>query len=117
MPFHIKEIVLYSGSGDRRRLRLNVNRVNIITGKSGTGESAIVPILDYCLGRTSFTIPEGAIRDEVAWYAVLLEVNEGTNLFIAKPAPAPNASSQSGACLLVGAGIESPELIDLEVNT
>ena len=52
MPFQIKEIVLYSGSGDRRRLRFNVNRVNIITGKSGTGKSAIVPILDYCLGRT-----------------------------------------------------------------
>ena len=108
MPLQIKEIVLYSATGDRRRLRFNANRVNIITGKSGTGKSAIVPILDYCLGRTTFTIPEGVIRDEVAWYGVLLRVSEGTNLFIAKPAPAPDANSQSGACLLVGAGIEPP---------
>ena len=117
MPLQIKEIVLYAADGDRRRLQFRLNRVNIITGKSGTGKSAIVPILDYCLGRSTFTVPEGVIRDEVAWYGVLLHVGDSMDLFIAKPTPAPDANSQSGAYLLVGAGVESPQLGDLSVNT
>ena len=34
-----------------------------------------------------------------------------------KTCSSPDANSQSGACLLVGDGIESPELIDLKVNS
>jgi hypothetical protein len=37
--------------------------LNIITGKSSTGKSAIIEIFDYCLGSTEDTIPVGVITD------------------------------------------------------
>src|SRR5262245_44072160 len=115
MSFQIKEIVLYSADGRRRRLRFKLNAVNIVTGASGTGKSALVPILDYCLGRSTFTIPEGAIRDSVSWYGVLLHLADGSDVFVAKPAPERNATSQSQACLRLGMALEAPEFSDLAI--
>lgn len=117
MSFQIKEIVLYSSSGKRRKLSFATGAVNIITGQSGTGKSALIPILDYCLGRSKFTIPEGIIRDAVSWYGVLLLARPGTEIFIAKPAPKITADSQSQAMLLVGASIDVPEFSALSINT
>ena len=37
--------------------------LNIISGKSSTGKSAIIEIFDYCLGSTEDTIPVGVITD------------------------------------------------------
>jgi hypothetical protein len=37
--------------------------LNIITGKSSTGKSAIIEIFDFCLGSTEDTIPVGIITD------------------------------------------------------
>lgn len=37
--------------------------LNIITGKSSTGKSAIIEIFDYCLGSTEDTTPVGVITD------------------------------------------------------
>ncbi len=37
--------------------------LNIVTGKSSKGKSAILDIFDYCLGSSEDTIPEGVITD------------------------------------------------------
>lgn len=37
--------------------------LNIITGKSSTGKSAILEIFDYCLGSSEDTIPDGKLTD------------------------------------------------------
>jgi hypothetical protein len=117
MSFQLREIVLYSRRGKVRRLRFRMGSVNVITGRSGTGKSALIPILDYCLGRSTFTIPEGVIRDSVAWYAVILTVRNGTEVFVAKPAPSPSASSQSQAMITIGSNLEPPLFGDLVVNS
>ena len=49
--------------------------LNIITGKSSTGKSAILEIFDYCFGSSSFTIPEGVIRENAKYYFVILHFN------------------------------------------
>src|SRR5258708_3196691 len=95
MTIQIKSIVLYNHSGETRELALQPGRVNIITGKSLTGKSAIIDIVDYCLGRSMFSVAEGVIRETVAWYAVVLQAGEGTQLAVAKPAPAEGAIQQS----------------------
>ena len=64
----IRSILLYSLNGEIRQLPFTPGAVNIITGRSLTGKSAIIDIIDYCLGRSTFAIPEGVIRDTVAWY-------------------------------------------------
>lgn len=59
MSFSIKRIILYSHEGEKRVLRFRVHGLNIITGVSKTGKSAIIDIVDYCLGRKSYNVAEG----------------------------------------------------------
>lgn len=92
MSIQIKSIILYNSDGEVRVLPFKLGKINIITGKSSTGKSAIIDIIEYCLGRSDFRIPEGKIRDNVKWYAVLYQLDE-TQILIAKPAPADNAAS------------------------
>ena len=116
MSMQLKAIVLYNEKGKIRRLNFKPGRVNIITGKSGTGKSAFLRIVEFCLGKSDFNIPEGRIRDSVAWYAVLYEIN-GTPILVAKPAPAQNALSQSSVYLKIGGLENQPMFSELQPNT
>lgn len=57
--------------------------VNIITGKSSTGKSAMIEIFDYCFGSSEFTVPSGIITDNSELYFVVLSVQD-TNIIIAR---------------------------------
>jgi hypothetical protein len=46
--------------------------LNIITGKSSKGKSAILDIFDYCLGSSEDTIPEGVITDRAKYFFTVL---------------------------------------------
>lgn len=118
MSMQIRSIILYNTTGQIRNLSFELGKVNIITGKSSTGKSALAEIVDYCLGRSTFTIPEGIIRDTVAWYAVLLQVFD-TQVFIAKPAPQSEAvtPSQSQVFLSSTQSVNIPPLSELTPNT
>jgi len=116
MTMQIKSIVLYHKDGRVRELNFRLGKLNIITGESRTGKSAIIDIVDYCLGRSTFGIFEGVNRDVVAWYAVMLRVND-TDVFCAKPAPKGNAASQSSVFLQVGHQLSLPSIDSLFANT
>ncbi|PEO46717.1 hypothetical protein CN563_13165 [Bacillus sp. AFS026049] len=116
LRMQIKEIVLYNIHGEIRKLNFKPGKVNIITGKSKTGKSAIAAIIEYCLGRSEFLIPEGVIRQKVAWYAVKLQVND-VEIFIAKEPPGGNGLSQSQVFLKVEKNIEDPNISELIPNT
>ncbi|MDD5640126.1 MAG: DUF3732 domain-containing protein [Syntrophales bacterium] len=116
MSLQVKSIVLYSHSGVKRTLPFQQGRVNIITGKSGRGKSAIIPIIDYCLGRSAFQIPEGVIKDNVAWYGLILMIGDDTEIMIAKPTPEPGAFTQSKAYYAVSSQIKCPNISDLILN-
>lgn len=112
---NIKEIILYNHLGETRQIKLRTSGLNIITGRSSTGKSALADIVEYCMGRSTFNIPEGPIRDKVSWYAVIFQFpNE--QLFIAKPAPSISASSCSRAMIRRGSVIEPPAFDTLEQN-
>lgn len=112
----IKSILLYSLRGDIRTLDFKIGSVNIVTGESRTGKSAIIDILDYCLGRSTFSIFEGVNRDVVAWYAVVLQFTD-KQVLIAKPAPKGLAQSQSQAYWEEATNIIPPALSKLNANT
>jgi len=57
--------------------------LNIITGKSSTGKSAIIEIFDYCTGSTENTIPSGVITDNAYLYFIVLYKGD-TQLIIAR---------------------------------
>lgn len=116
MTIQIKTISLYSKGGQIRTITFKLGAVNIITGKSRTGKSALIDIVDYCLGQSNFNVFEGVNRETVAWYALVLQINEG-QILLAKPAPTGASKSQSSVYLQEAVEIELPNLADLKVNT
>lgn len=46
--------------------------LNIITGRSSTGKSAIIELFDYCTGSSDNTIPSGVITENARLYFVVL---------------------------------------------
>src|SRR5271167_1578550 len=111
----IKSIHIYSFDGRRRDIAFNLNGLNIITGRSSTGKSALSDLIEYCMGRSTFNIPEGVIRDRVAWFAVIYQF-ENDQVLVAKPSPGPGHSSCSTVMLRRGSQIPAPEFSDLLVN-
>ena len=92
----IKSIHIYSHDGQRRDLAFKADGLNVITGRSSTGKSALSEIVEYCMGRSTFNVPEGVIRDKVAWFAVIYQFS-GEEVLIAKPTPSAGAISCSTA--------------------
>ena len=87
MTFQIKKLLLWpkkEGKGIRT-VEFELDKVNVITGDSRTGKSAIVPIIDYCLASSDCLIPRDVIRDSVAWYGLLVSFGgSGYTLFARK---------------------------------
>lgn len=50
--------------------------LNIISGVSQTGKSAIIEIIDYCLASSTSSIPKGVIVDNGILYSIILEIND-----------------------------------------
>lgn len=112
----ISSIHIYSHDGQRRDLQFRVDGLNVITGRSSTGKSALSEIIEYCMGRSSFNVPEGIIRDKVAWFAVIYQfANE--QVLVAKPTPSAGAASCSTVMLRRGGQLQVPEFNELAVNT
>jgi hypothetical protein len=111
----IKSIHIYSFDGRRRDLEFHLNGLNVITGRSSTGKSALSEIIEYCMGRSTFNIPEGVIRDRVAWFAVIFQFN-GDQVLVAKPSPGLGRSSCSIAMVRRGAELSAPAFGELAVN-
>lgn len=57
--------------------------LNIITGRSSTGKSAIIEIFDYCTGSGVNTVPEGIITENALLYFVVL-VSNNTQLILGR---------------------------------
>jgi Protein of unknown function (DUF3732) len=112
----IKSIHIYSHHGQRRDLRFKVDGLNVITGRSSTGKSALSEIIEYCMGRSSFNVPEGIIRDKVAWFAVIYQF-EKEQVLVAKPTPPQGGVSCSTAMLRRGTDLQIPQFNDLAINT
>ncbi|SFQ72471.1 DUF3732 domain-containing protein [Donghicola eburneus] len=112
----ISSIHIYSHDGQRRDLTFTVDGLNVITGRSSTGKSALSEIIEYCMGRSSFNVPEGIIRDKVAWFAVIYQF-EKEQVLIAKPSPPRGGASCSTAMLRRGEQLQVPMFKDLAVNT
>ena len=112
----IKSIHLYSHDGQRRDLEFHVNGLNVITGRSSTGKSALSDIIEYCMGQSDCNVPEGVIRDKVAWFAVLYQFSN-EQVLIAKPSPENGGSSCSIAMERRGTVVSVPTFQELAVNT
>lgn len=116
LSIQILDIVLYSLQGERRLLSFRPGEMNIITGDSKTGKSALIGIVDYCLGSSSCTVPAGVISNSVSWYA--LRITDGSaEHFIARRAPDRGRRSNSGAYYAVGSTLTIPDSNEFSATT
>jgi hypothetical protein len=112
----IRSIHIYSHDGQRRDLQFKLDGLNVITGRSSTGKSALSEIIEYCMGRSSFNVPEGVIRDKVIWFAVIYQFDR-EQVLVAKPTPPDGGASCSTAMLRRGTELQAPLFEELAVNS
>lgn len=86
----IHEIGVIDKLGKKHPVKFNKG-LNVVTGKSSTGKSALIEIFDYCFGSGEDTIPKGVITDSAAIYYVSLAVND-QDMVIARD---PNMSTKA----------------------
>lgn len=108
MHFQILKIILWSKAGyPARVVEFEPGMVNVISGASKTGKSAVIPIIDYCLASGKCSIPVGTIRDACSWFGVVTETLEGQKLMARRE---PGDARQTGDMfLLEGNTVEVPE--------
>lgn len=108
MDFQIKKLILWPKKQEYgfKEIEFKLNRINIITGASRTGKSAIIPIIDYCLGSGSCYIPVKTIRDTCSWFGILISSNE-KEILIARREPGMQKSTDD-MFLIEGKSVEIP---------
>lgn len=79
MKSYIKAIMIFSEIGELRQVPMEPG-VNIVTGESKTGKSALVEIIDYCLCSSRCTIPKGKITDFSYLYVMPMLINK--NIYV-----------------------------------
>ena len=97
---HIKTIAVWNAQGQVRRIDLQ-DGLNIITGESETGKSTLIDIISYCLGASTFRVPQGPIAQSVVYYGLLVTINN-TDAFLGRPALPQGQQSSSRAQLEIG---------------
>jgi hypothetical protein len=113
----IKSLIFYNKQGEKRILSFEIGKVNIITGESKTGKTAIIDVVNYCLGSEACNVSEGVIRQNVEWFAILLQY-EQEEIFIARQNP--NSLGQASTQYIYFANadkVEIPELGKLQNNS
>lgn len=110
----IVSLGIYGRNGARRDVRFKLGALNILTGKSKTGKSAILDIAEFCLGRNTVTIPTGVISENAAWYYVLLQIRD-ERVLICRPNP---ETASTGRAMVRTGGVDllPPDIDALEIN-
>jgi hypothetical protein len=113
----ILSIAIYSKLGAVERWNLRAGSVNIVTGSRRTGKTALLQIVEYCLGKGECDISDGSvIRSFVDWYALLLVVGE-TQAIIARRNPPAGSGTSSEIYLEIGADLALPPFTSLRRTT
>lgn len=74
MKTYIHELGVIDKTGKTHPVRFKQG-LNVVTGKSSIGKSALIEIFDYCFGGGEYTVPKGVITENAALYYVYLNVN------------------------------------------
>ena len=115
MTLQIAKLVLYSHRGDVREVSFSLGRLNVLTGASKTGKSAIIDIVDYCTGRSECNVAAGVIRKHVSWYAILFQLGD-SQIFVARRNPAPGEKTSPDVYIARGRQVVTPAFDALHKN-
>jgi len=94
MKLKIKNIILYPENKQfsPRFITFSEEKINVISGYSQRGKSAIIAIIDYCLASSDCNIPIGLIREKVDKFAIYITFGN-KNLFLARDSPHRKSST------------------------
>ncbi|MCS8145814.1 DUF3732 domain-containing protein [Pseudomonas aeruginosa] len=112
----IRAIVIYSYDGRQRVVPFKPGRVNIISGDSRTGKSAILGIIEYCFGASEIDVPEGKVRRNVAWFGLLLQTARG-QAFVARQLPKGDRKSNESVYVQTDVEVKIPPASALRQTT
>jgi hypothetical protein len=99
MYFQLRKLILWPRhDGDPRVVDFHSGVVNVVSGASKTGKSAVVPIIDYCLAADKCAIPVGVIRENCSWFGVLIDTIEGQKLLARRE---PGDQQSTGDMVLI----------------
>jgi hypothetical protein len=115
VSLQIAKLILYSRTGEARELSFRTGAMNILTGASKTGKSAIIDIVDYVTGRSECNVADGVIRKYVGWYALIFQLNEG-QIFVARRNPEVGERTSGDVYLARASHIEIPPASELIKN-
>lgn len=100
MNLQLKSIILWPRNEklEPRVLSFAPGKLNVITGASKTGKSAVIPIIDYCLGSERCAVPVTTIRDACSWFGVVMATAEGEKLLARRE---PGGQQSTGEMFLL----------------
>lgn len=116
MYFQISKIVLWAKKPGYKPkiIDFQLNTINVITGASRTGKSAIIPIIDYCLGSSKCQIPVRTIRDACSWFGIVIQTKRG-QILLARREPGTQKST-GDMCILQGKEVLIPDIPEKNIN-
>ncbi|MBF4994412.1 DUF3732 domain-containing protein [Arthrobacter gandavensis] len=109
------KIRIYNQVGDIRDVDFRPGELNIITGQSSTGKSALLTIVDYCLGRDEATVPRTAMFSTIAWYAVMWQFSDGSRVVAGRRASRTKSNSRA-MLQFGGSDLDMPTFDELREN-
>ena len=105
MYFQIENIVVWPAKPDavpaKRVVWFRTGAVNVITGESRTGKSAVIPIIDYCLGSSKCAIPIDVIRRSASWYGVTVVTEGGEHILVTRRSPQESGKTSTEMSMTV----------------
>ncbi|CAK8721475.1 hypothetical protein GMJAKD_10685 [Candidatus Electrothrix aarhusensis] len=115
--WNIQSVIFFSHDGRSRELEFDCGKVNIVTGASNTGKTAIIKTIDYCMGSTDCDIPI-YIKDRTSCVSVKWS-NTLTELLVSRSIPEKVRSKTSTKMFIeYGNTVNIPETItDLKGKT
>lgn len=117
MELAIKKVILWPSINSLpiREIEFQLDSINVITGESGKGKSAIISIIDYCLASSSCLIPTGLIRESVSWFGIILKLGE-RQLLLARKSPGKGPISNDMFRLIEASDIIIPDKLVSNCN-
>ncbi len=108
---YIKKIIIWpkNRANNKRVLNLDSGKIEVFTGESRTGKTALISIIDYVLGASKCRVPVGEIRDYSEWFGLLIESEEEQLLFARKTPQ--NSKTNTAYYFERGESISVPEII------
>lgn len=117
MNFKIKSILIWPKENNKeiRRINFESDKINIITGGSEKGKSALIAIIDYCLGSSKCRIPTRTIRFYSSWFGVIFLLDNASEILLARKEPGDEIASGS-MYMKMDTEIQIPKLLESNCN-